>query len=283
MTRTAVAVVGGGRVGLSFARALAFAGWQVAVLSRSVRALPGGLGSTVTGTDWPAAIAASRLVIITVPDDAIVPVAGELASTGAIGPGHVVLHCSGAMDRTVLAPLAAAGAATGSFHPLQSFSDENGSPGLLEDTAAVIEGAPAALAAAHEVATTCRMSPVVEIDPTAKVRYHAAAVFASNYLVALAGVVDRLARESGIPQGVDLFAPLMRQTLAGTSSLGPAAALTGPIRRGDLGVVKLHLGALEGELRQLYCMLGREALALCEDELPADAVTELRGLLADRQ
>ncbi len=279
MSRPAVAVVGAGRVGLSFARALALAGWQVEVLSRTDRSLPAELGHTVTC--WPGTLAVSRMVMITVPDDAVAAVVSQLAADGTVGSEHVVLHCSGALDSTVLAPLADAGAATGSLHPLQSFPDEDGSPGLLVDVPAVVEGSAPALAAAREIAAACRMTPVIEMSADERSRYHAAAVFASNYLVALAGLVDRLARDSAIDHGIELFLPLMRQTLVNITEHGPAAALTGPIRRGDAGTVARHLEALDGEAQLLYRLLGREALALCEDQVAAGSLNELRRLLAD--
>src|SRR6266540_3786764 len=71
----------------------------------------------------------------------------------------------------------------------------------------------------------------------AKPIYHAAAVFASNYLVAITALAEELFRDAGIPEPAELFLPLQRATLDNVAAIGPAAALTGPAVRGDAGTV----------------------------------------------
>ena len=123
----AVAVVGAGRVGLTLARALVLSGTPVRLLVRRARrlSLP---GLPEPETDWQAALAASELVIVAVPDDAIPGVALRLAKSGQIQPRQVVLHISGLRGSEALVPLSASGAALGSLHPLQTFADAGGEP-----------------------------------------------------------------------------------------------------------------------------------------------------------
>jgi predicted short-subunit dehydrogenase-like oxidoreductase (DUF2520 family) len=272
-----VAIVGAGRVGLSLARALIRSSIAVRVLGRSARSLPDPLPSVEA--EWAAAIAASDLVLVAVPDDAIGAVAAKLAATAAITVQHTVLHTSGLHDRSVLSALDASGAALGSWHPLQTFGLIDGDPAALTGTPAVIEGDARAIDAGRGLARVLHLRPIVEIPATSKATYHAAAVFASNYLVVLGEIAARLGRAAGAGDtSAEIFIPLMRRTMANYAT-GGAATLTGPIRRGDAGTVAQHLAALSGAERELYIGLGREALRLARadgvDPAKADAIEGL--------
>ena len=261
MTGAAVAVLGTGRVGLTLGRALVRCGRPVRLLARSARQAAAGLPAAET--DWGAALAAVSLLVIAVPDDVIAEVAARLAQTGAIGDGHVVLHTSGLHDRSSLSALEASGAGLGSFHPLQTFPSGVSDPDLLAGVPAIVEGDARAVAAARELATALGMGTTIELPSAGKTSYHAAAVMASNYLVVLADIAERLAREAGAGKdAAQLFQPILRQTLANIAERGTAGALTGPVRRGDSGTVAAHLAVLRGEDRDVYLALAREALAL---------------------
>jgi len=278
VTAPAVAVIGGGRVGLSLARALTLSGHPVEVLSRAERALRPPLVATLV--DWDDAIGRTSIVLLAVPDDRIDAVAHRLAATGHIGANHTVLHISGRLDRSALAALEPTGAALGSLHPLQTFRDDDGN-GVLAGHPAILEGDPRAVAAARELAEAIGMDPILEIPAAGKPAYHAAAVFASNYLVVLVALASRLGREAGLAATWQVFLPLMRQTLAHLTDHDPAASLTGPIRRGDVGTVRAHLAALEEPVRGLYAALGREALELAAPGLEPNVAAELRTVLKD--
>ena len=140
-----------------------------------------------------------------------------------------------------------------------------------------IEGDERALVAAERLANTLRMTPV-RIPAEAKPAYHAAAAFVANYTVALVGVAERLARSAGVPPDVagKLYLPLLGGAVANLTSLGPAAALTGAVRRGDVQTIQSHLEALSTEDRELYRTVGRAAVLLAREaglnELAADQV-----------
>jgi predicted short-subunit dehydrogenase-like oxidoreductase (DUF2520 family) len=93
------------------------------------------------------------------------------------------------------------------------------------------------------------------------VRYHAAAVIAANHLVALLGQVERVAGSIGVP--LQAYLDLAQGSLDDVAELGPAAALTGPVRRGDRATVERHLAALPPEERPAYEALAAEAARLC--------------------
>jgi predicted short-subunit dehydrogenase-like oxidoreductase (DUF2520 family) len=170
---------------------------------------------------------------------------------------------SGLHDRSSLLALEASGAGLGSLHPLQTFPSGAGDPGLLAGVPAIVEGDPRAVAAARALATGLGMGTTIELPAAEKTRYHAAAVMASNYLVVLADIAERLATEAGAGKdATQLFQPIMRQTLANIAARGTAGALTGPVRRGDAGTVAAHLAVLHGGDRDVYVALAQEALAL---------------------
>ncbi|MBA3497227.1 MAG: DUF2520 domain-containing protein, partial [Gemmatimonadales bacterium] len=102
--------------------------------------------------------------------------------------------------------------------------------------------------------------------PGAKPAYHAGAVMVSNYAVVLAAVAERLARGAGMPslEAGAMYLPLMWGAVANLP-LGPVAALTGPVRRGDAATVRTHLSALGPVERDLYRALGLEALRLARE------------------
>ncbi len=245
MTLDRVAIIGAGRVGLTLARALIRSGTIVNVFGREE--------PTVDQAD---------LVLIAVPDDAIGDVATRLARAGTITGRHIVLHTSGLRDRSALAALEPTGAALGSWHPLQTFAMPTDDLDVLVGIAAVIEGDGRALEAGRALAERLGLQPIVEITAAGKPAYHAAAVFASNYLVVLAEIARHLGIEAGAgAASAEMFRPLMQRTLSNYSHVG-VASLTGPIKRGDAGTVERHLAVLTGDQRTLYLALGREALRL---------------------
>jgi predicted short-subunit dehydrogenase-like oxidoreductase (DUF2520 family) len=85
--------------------------------------------------------------------------------------------------------------------------------------------------------------------------------------VALVGVAERLARSAGVPPDVAarLYLPLLGGAVANLTSLGPAAALTGAVRRGDVQTIQSHLEALSPEDRELYRTVGRAAVLLARE------------------
>ena len=148
-----VSIVGAGRVGRALGRRLHELGWRVGgVTGRSVssaRAAVRAIGAGQPLSGLTHQILNSRVVLITTPDNAIEGVAKNLAQLGGTEwSGKVVLHTSGSLDSGVLRPLAELGAATGSMHPMQTFSNQN-FPDLAK-TIFGIDGSPAALQAVRK-------------------------------------------------------------------------------------------------------------------------------------
>lgn len=278
MTQPPVVIVGAGRVGLSLARALTHLEEPVRLLGRIAR--PAAEGVPAVESDWRQPLTTAGLVVIAAPDDAIAAVVERLVQLAALHEGTVVLHTSGMHDASILAPLEVQGASTGSWHPLQSIPD-GAEAGRFRGIPAIVEGDEVAVLVARALAVRLEMSPILELPAAGKARYHAAAVFAANYLVVLDGIAERLAEEAGAGAASrGLFHPIMRQVLANLEERTPTEALTGPVRRGDVGTVMAHLGVLVGLDREAYLVLAREALQLAEAAgLGAEEVTAMRNVL----
>jgi len=236
-------------VGRALGRRLREQGWKIgAVVARSeasarraVRFI--GAGRACAGITWQ--ILASQVILIATPDDKIAVVTRELARIGAEElRGKVVLHTSGALDSGVLDALQAHGAAVGSMHPLQSFSGV--SVPSLEGKVFAIEGKTQAVRAARRIARALGGSPV-RIAGSKKLLYHAAAAMAAGHVLAVEEAATQLLLSLGMKrsEAVRALLPLTRQVLENFEALGPRAAWTGPLSRGDFQVVRAHLEALK--------------------------------------
>ena len=211
------------------------------------------------------------IVFLTVPDAAVAGLAGKVALVDDIPASVAFAHCSGALALSVLDRLALR-YQVGSFHPLQSFPQPRPPDAFRGSLVAVDASAPALRRRLGRLARDLGAKPR-SVEDADRVVYHAAAVFASNYLVALAGEAVELLETIGWtePEAVRGLVPLMRGALAEVALRGPTAALTGPIRRGDVETVNRHLEALAaldaGSLGKpskgdVYRMLGQIALEI---------------------
>ena len=262
----AIGIIGPGRAGVGLALALARAGYSVRLHGRHDKTVPSPLTLTVgDGSRPPPWIAETDVVILTVRDDAITPLAEALATSRATVERHVVLHLSGAQGQEALGPLVSSRAALGSLHPLQTIVEPELAPARLRGAWAAVEGMPRAVEAGERIAQDLGMRPF-RIATKAKPIYHAGAVFASNYLVVVEAVAQRLLRHAGLSDA-DAWAalrPLVEGTFENLSRHEPREALTGPVVRGDTATIVRHLQSLALDDAKLYRALGRAALELAQ-------------------
>jgi predicted short-subunit dehydrogenase-like oxidoreductase (DUF2520 family) len=219
-------------------------------------------------------------ILIAVPDHAIGDVAGMLAGAGM--HRGIVLHTSGARGPEALAALAAAGLACGTLHPLQTVASPQEGVGVLPGAAFAIDGAPEAAAWAERLVAILNGFSL-HIPAAARPLYHAAAVMASNYPIALISTAVMLMREAGVDETTARRAlePLARTSVENAFRLGPAA-LTGPIARGDSDTVRANLAALAkcpAAIEGLYRAAGLATLEMARrrglDEGQAGAIEAL--------
>lgn len=210
-----VAVVGAGRLGTALAGALTAAGCQVEG--------PLGRGATGQGAD---------LVLLCVPDREIEAAAAALAPRA----GLLVGHCSGATSLQVLGDHEALG-----LHPLMTIPASGAD--FRGVTAAVAGTSDRALAMARSLAAALGMVPV-EIGDEDRGAYHAAASVASNFLLTVEDLAERLAATAGLSR--EHLVPIVRATVENWARDGAAAALTGPVARGDEVTVARQREAVTG-------------------------------------
>ena len=206
-----IAIVGAGRLGTALTAALTAAGYVVR----------GPLGRDADPGD-------ATVVLLCVPD-------GEIAAAGAAVPtGPVVGHCSGATGLDALAPHEALG-----LHPLMTVTPAGA---VFAGAGCAVAGStPRALAAARTLARSLGMR-AFEVADADRAAYHAAAAIASNFLTTLEAAAERLAATAGVPR--EALVPLVRASVDNWAALGGAAALTGPIARGDEATVERHRAAI---------------------------------------
>ena len=235
-----ILLVGPGRAGTSLALAAIAADHRVVgVLARDpdrAQAAAGRLGAVVL--DWDADLPKADLLIIAVRDDAIAEVVDRLA--GKAGAVAAAVHVSGLKPVGVLRSLGTL--PVGSFHPLQTLPTPGAGAGRLagawigvttdDDLFADRLFAFAASIGAHPF----------ELADDVKPLYHAAAAAASNYPLAALAMARRLFEAAGLD--FEIAGPLVEAVTANAIAMGPEAALTGPVARGDVGTVRAQMAAV---------------------------------------
>jgi predicted short-subunit dehydrogenase-like oxidoreductase (DUF2520 family) len=270
-----IGFIGAGRLARCLAQRFALAGYAVACVASRSPASAQTLAAAVrdtTASDCVAVDDAQRvaetadLIFLTTPDDSLATVAASLRFAPKRAARQALVHCSGATALDVLAPAQDQGVAIGGFHPLYLFG---GGPADLQR----IEGCSVTLEAEGALAET--LAGLVEalgchpltIPAGGRLLYHAAANYAASF--ALCGLAEcvELWRSLGFDEQAALRAllPMLSGTLETARDKGLAGALSGPVSRGDLGIVARQLDLLEArgaDHAALYALLTRRAVAL---------------------
>lgn len=277
MRRETVGIIGTGRLGLSLALALGDAVVWMVGRSEQGRLRAGEvLKGTEVCRDTQPLPAPADYVVLAVSDTAIAGVAQRCAREWQQLQGQVVLHCSGALGRDVLAPCAQVGAQTPAVHPYQTFAVPSAE--AFRGIAWGVEALPGEREAVHRFVERVGGTPFFLSDHTLehKPLYHASAAVASNYLTMLTFLAAETAEAAGIPPA---FLPAIMRTalensLAAVTEENRIFPLTGPVARADIATITSHLRQLRPHphLLRAYCRLGI-------------ATTELagrRGIIDDR-
>ena len=283
-----VFIMGAGVVGTTLAVRMTRAGVPVTGLHGRQVELSGAAGAiseVVRSTgEIPPILSESDTVIIAVRDDRIAEVAARLVGEGRLRPGQVLLHTSGANPaRAILAAAVPHVRAVGTLHPLLSFADpraaviEEGGP---REVAFGIEGDEAARVLAKRIVGALGARAVI-LEAENLALYHAGAVIASNYVVAMANAAQSLLIKAGVPadQALPVLIPLLASVVQNLAEVGLPGALTGPVERGDVTVVERHLGTLAErapELVELYRLVGRDVLRLAREKARLDPASAAR-------
>ncbi|HKR98703.1 MAG TPA: DUF2520 domain-containing protein [Candidatus Dormibacteraeota bacterium] len=266
MERT-LSVVGAGRAGAALAIAAHERGWRIAaVASRDqshAQQLAAATDATAVRTAAQAATQAA-LTILAVPESQVVRVAATIAANGVALRNRIIAHCSASLGTDVLASLRENAASVGVVHPLQALSGDH-SADLLDGSYFRVEGDAHALQTintfVHDLGGI-----QLHIAPEHRALYHAAAVLAGNAPLTLLARATALLVDAGVEPGTAhaALATLLEGSARNARRSGAAAALTGPVARGDAATVQANLDALAADpaARELYLTLAREMLAL---------------------
>lgn len=286
--RPTLNLIGAGRVGQTLAHLWHGQGhgqdgsaWQVQdVCTRSLHSAEAacafiGAGRAVASV---AAMRPADVWMLAVPDAHIAATADQLAAHMGTGTEMgaapaIAFHCSGAWAASALEPLATQGWHTASAHCILSFTDPAQAVAQFAGTPCALEGDPTACQAL-EVAFTAIGGQCFHVESEHKVLYHAAAVFATNFIPVLHAVAEDAWRTVGMPSA--LIAPLRDRLLANASAnisrLGPAGALTGPAQRGDTAAIARQAQVVhtwDAPAGAAYSALSALALRLAGHEISA--------------
>lgn len=271
-----IAIIGPGRLGTVMAHALSKCGYPISEVVNRCHARPR-LARTLRAKflSDPAPLQA-RVVWFCVPDREIAR-AARAWSHATEWKGRVAFHASGALTSDELNSLRKRGAAVASVHPHMTFV--SGATPSLQGVPFAVEGDPVAVRMAKRIVRDLG-GEVFPISKKYKPAYHAWGAFTSPLLVALLVTAEQVAKLARVPakSGRKRMLPILHQTLENYAALGPAAASSGPIVRGDAAVVRKHLQILQKipEARNTYTALAHAALR----HLPARNRNALRQLLA---
>jgi predicted short-subunit dehydrogenase-like oxidoreductase (DUF2520 family) len=263
-----IGFIGAGQLAMPLAWSLARCGYRVVGAASRSRSSAEKLAAGIVGAeafDAPQPLAdASDLVVIAVPDDALAAATRSVTWT----PRDAVVHCSGATEVSALASAAAAGAAIGGFHPLQTFTNTETAMRTLPGCTVAVEADEPLLGTLTVMASALGCHPI-RLPADARALYHASGSFASSFLVGLMNDALTLWEAFGVSRE-DAFRallPLTKGTVAALEANGPIRSLAGPIARADVGTVERHIEALRRQTPALlptYLDIARRSLPIAE-------------------
>ncbi len=283
-----IGFIGAGQLAVPLAWMLARAGYRVigaaARTPASAARLVGGIADARAYAGAQELADDADMVFVAVPDDAIT------AATDAVRwqARHSVLHCSGATELSALARAAAAGAAVGGFHPLQSLPNTDGAMATLPGCTVGIEAEEPLLGMLMAMAQALGCRPI-RLPAGSRALYHASGSFASSFLVGLINDALELWAAFGV-NGEDAMharLPLTKGTVAAMEANGPIRSLAGPIARADVKTVERHLDAIRAHapgMLPTYLEIAHRSLpiAAAKGGAAEEKLAALRELLEKR-
>jgi len=287
-----IAIIGPGKVGTSIGILASRAGYQIAAVGgrnkERTSAAAKLIGNAARACSISEAASLAQMVLLSVTDDAIEDVCVRLAEQRKFKQKAVVVHCSGSLSSNILtAARDYCKCSIASMHPLQTFPTIDEAVKRIKGACCFCEGDENAVRVIEQLAKNIGLEPV-RISSKSKTLYHAAAVMACNYLVALMDSAIRLTENAGIDRKTAWlsFKPLVTATLNNISSMGTVDSLTGPIARGDMKTVSRHLhelSSVDEVLAAVYRSIGLYAteMAATKGTITAKKAKKIKSLLKE--
>lgn len=219
----------------------------------------------------------ANIYFITTRDDLIEATCKQLLAEAKIETGAIFIHCSGSLSSRVLQCARDQGYFAMSVHPIKSFANPELSVKTFPGTYCGYEGDleifPVVKALFEGIA-----AHLFPIKKEQKTIYHAAGVIANNYLVTLHHIASECYQLAGISEELanKITSMLMKDALQNLQNSSPNKALTGPLQRGDIKIIKEHLSQLTFKplIKEVYAVLGEATLSITEHK------KELKDVLA---
>ncbi|CUS80590.1 Predicted oxidoreductase, contains short-chain dehydrogenase (SDR) and DUF2520 domains [Candidatus Kryptonium thompsonii] len=285
-----IAIVGAGRVGTLMAKFLSqVLGHRIiAVVSRSDESIERFLKRVKADVasksihDLPSEV---EVIFITTSDSAIKEVAEKISKLENLNfKNLVVYHTSGVLTSDVLDSLHRCGSEVGSLHPIYSVSHFDYTVDEIKKIKFTLEGSKKIYDITKWIFYNFD-SNIFPIDKSCKVLYHIACVFASNYVIALLNAIGEILRKANLNVDDKFLIPLVEASLKNADELGVVNALTGPIERGDLETLELHLNELKDkfpEILPLYSSLAIETIrvAFKKKSISVNLASQMLGLVS---
>ncbi len=288
LLKDSIAILGMGKVGTAVGYLLRSAGYRItAIASRSIKSAEKAVkctGGKIYASFTDAASQAD-CIFITTADDAIAAVCEKIAGERGVGVGKKLVHMSGAGGLDLLESASKAGAHVSSIHPIQSFVSVEGAVKNIPGSTFGVTAEEEIRDWAVQIVRDLGGVPFFLSDAD-KPLYHAAACMASNYLVVLMYMVEEVYKSVGLNResAIKAFWPLVTGTIDNIENRGTVQSLTGPISRGDIETVKIHIEAFRDRLPEfldVYSIMGAFAsdIGLKNKTLIYERANEIKSLL----
>lgn len=276
-----IGFIGAGKVGCSLGKYFSIHGVTVTGYFSRTAASAKDAAQFTNSTSYSSQkelVADSDVLFLTVTDGAISSVWESIK--GATLAGKIICHCSGSLSSGIFSDILDFGAYGYSIHPLYAIPNKTTSYQDLAHTLFTLEGHAAHLQDMKDFLE--QLGNVVQIIATEeKAKYHAAAVFASNHVVALSQVAMDLLMQCGFSGKHALAAirPLMQGNVAHIVTDGPISSLTGPVERNDMTTIQRHLDSLPSQYQTLYKELTKVLVGIGKERHPDADYTSINKLL----
>jgi predicted short-subunit dehydrogenase-like oxidoreductase (DUF2520 family) len=282
-----VSIIGPGNWGSSLAHALVANGVPLLeVVVNAARGRSAGYGKRARALPLITLDRArldADILWLCVPDAAIAQVTRRLvqqvAARGSKLEGQIVVHSSGALSGQVLERAARDGASVASVHPLMSFPTRT--PVSLQGVPFGVEADAASRRILNAIVRRIGGRPFA-VQGSSKVLYHVVGMLSSPLLVSHLVAAQQVAELAGFStrQAQRLIEPIALATLENVFLQGSGKSFSGPIARGDVETIRLHLRALKPH--PMLAGVYRSLALLALDVLPSPGKRAIRRLLCSK-